>query len=318
VRSSPYAPAFALAQQLAAGAPTPYAFVASVMRHLAHGYTYNEVPPPSRYPLETFLFTSKNGYCQQFAGAMALLLRMGGIPARVAAGFTTGSRDRNTHQWVVSDLDAHAWVEAWFPRYGWVRFDPTPPSAPARGGHAGILPALRGVSTRTRAPRPVKKAEQLPAPVSNVPAGHHGGTPVALTALLTAGGVALLALLALAVRATIAVREPTGDELVAELERALARCGRRVSGGVTLALLERRFRSSADAAGYVRAIRMLRFGGAGELPTRAQRRALRGQLGAGLGVLGRLRALWALPPRWTWRRAARGAGLPPSRALNSR
>ena len=314
VRASPYAAAFALAQRLAARAANPYAFVASVMRHLAHGYTYNEVPPQSQYPLESFLFTSKNGYCQQFAGAMALLLRMGGIPARVAAGFTSGSYDRATHQWIVSDLDAHAWVEAWFPRYGWVRFDPTPGSAPARGGHAGILPALRGGSTKAQAPRIVKKAEPLPQPVSNVKSGHGGGSPVALILLGIIAGLGLLALLALSLRATIGLREPTGDELVAELERALARCGRRVSGGVTLALLERRFRSSADAAGYVRAIRMLRFADAGELPTATQRRALRAQLGAGLGVLGRLRALWALPPRWTWHRSTR---MPPSRALDS-
>ena len=61
---------------------------------------------------------------------MALLLRMGGIPARVAVGFTTGTYDTATHQYVVSDIDAHAWVEAWFPHYGWVRFDPTPAAAP--------------------------------------------------------------------------------------------------------------------------------------------------------------------------------------------
>ena len=55
-----------------------------------HGFSYSQNPPRRQFPLESFLFTDKQGYCQQFSGAMALLLRMGGIPARVAAGFTPG------------------------------------------------------------------------------------------------------------------------------------------------------------------------------------------------------------------------------------
>ncbi len=311
VQSSPYGPAFALARRLASRAATPYAFVDSVRSYLAHGYTYNENPPRSRYPLERFLFADKTGYCQQFAGAMALLLRMGGIPARVAAGFTTGRNDRATHRLVVSDLDAHAWVEAWFPRYGWVRLDPTPATAPARGGLA-LLPALRGATRKVAPVRPVKRAEPVPAPAPSKATADGGGTPVAP---IIAAIAALLALLALAVRASTRFTAPSGDELLAELERALARCGRRLSGGVTLAALERRFRASPDAAGYIRAIRLVRFRGAGDLPTQAQRRALRAQLGAGLGPLGRLRAWWALPPRWTW---SRSAGLPSSRGIHSK
>jgi hypothetical protein len=69
---------------------------------------------------------TRRGYCQHFAGAMALMLRYLGIPARVAAGFTSGTYDRRTRQWTVTDHDAHTWVEAWFPRYGWIPFDPTP------------------------------------------------------------------------------------------------------------------------------------------------------------------------------------------------
>ncbi|MGZ4224618.1 MAG: transglutaminase-like domain-containing protein, partial [Solirubrobacteraceae bacterium] len=143
LKSSPYAKAYVLARHLARHAATPYAFIKRVMAYLSHGYTYNETPPLSAYPLASFLFRDKVGYCQQFAGAMALLLRMGGIPARVATGFTTGSYDKARGEFIVSDLDAHAWVEAWFPTYGWVRFDPTPASAPARGGEVP-LPALHG------------------------------------------------------------------------------------------------------------------------------------------------------------------------------
>ena len=126
----------------------------------AHGFSYTQTPPRHQFPLESFLFTDKQGYCQQFSGAMALLLRMGGIPARVAAGFTPGTYDKKSGRWIVTDIDAHAWVEAWFPIYGWVRFDPTPTTAPARGGTAdradpqeaaGRRPT--GVDARPGAPR---------------------------------------------------------------------------------------------------------------------------------------------------------------------
>jgi hypothetical protein len=92
------------------------------------------------------------------------------------------------------------------------------------------------------------------------------------------------------------------EELVAELERALARCGRPASGGVTLHALERRFGDSPGAARYLRRLRLARFGAVTELPTGPERRALRSQLASGLGIVGRLRAWWALPPR----RAGRG------------
>ena len=108
-----------------------------------------------------------------------------------------------------------------------------------------------------------------------------------------------LALLALGVLGAVWLRggRPDGEQLVAELERALARTGRPVSGGLTLHALERRFSSSPAAAGYVRRLRLARYGALREVPTGSQRRALRAQLAAGLGVTGRIRAWWGLPPR---------------------
>src|SRR5204863_3849194 len=73
-----------------------------------------------------FVTRTKAGYCQHFAGAMALMLRYLGIPARVAAGFTSGSYDSQKHEWRVYDRNAHTWVEVWFKGYGWLPFDPTP------------------------------------------------------------------------------------------------------------------------------------------------------------------------------------------------
>jgi len=91
-------------------------------------FHYDQTPPPigNVPPLVAFVMQTRRGYCQHFAGAMALMLRYLGIPARVAAGFTSGTYDRKTHEWTVTDHDAHTWVEAWFPHYGWLPFDPTP------------------------------------------------------------------------------------------------------------------------------------------------------------------------------------------------
>jgi hypothetical protein len=75
-------------------------------------------------PLVGFVTQTRIGYCQHFAGAMALMLRMLGIPARVGAGFISGKLEDG--RWVVTDHDAHTWVEIWFRGYGWLPFDPTP------------------------------------------------------------------------------------------------------------------------------------------------------------------------------------------------
>jgi hypothetical protein len=70
---------------------------------------------------------TKRGFCQQFASAMAVMLRAVGIPARVAVGFTQGKPDPNDATlWHVHTSDAHAWVEVLFPTYGWLSFEPTP------------------------------------------------------------------------------------------------------------------------------------------------------------------------------------------------
>ncbi len=116
------------AERLAVGARSPYGAVVAIEAWLRStgGFTYDEQPPApgARPPLAFFVDESRRGYCQHFAGAMTLMLRFLGIPSRVAAGFTSGSYSRGT--WTVTDRNAHAWVEAWFPGYGWLSFDPTP------------------------------------------------------------------------------------------------------------------------------------------------------------------------------------------------
>jgi protein-glutamine gamma-glutamyltransferase len=127
----PYAAVYERAQAIAGGASNPYAATVALEAWFRTGgdFEYDETPPrrpPSEAPLAFFVNQSKAGYCQHFAGAMALMLRYLGIPARVAAGFTSGNYDRDRRVWNVSDRNAHTWVEVWFRGFGWLPFDPTP------------------------------------------------------------------------------------------------------------------------------------------------------------------------------------------------
>ena len=86
--------------------------------------------PPGRDPVDYFLFDLKQDFCEYFATAMVVMLREAGVPARLVEGFTTGTFDATTVQYVVREQDAHAWVEVYFPQYGWIEFEPTPSQPP--------------------------------------------------------------------------------------------------------------------------------------------------------------------------------------------
>jgi transglutaminase-like putative cysteine protease len=292
IAGSPYARTFALAQRLKRGAATPEDVIERVYAYLGRGFSYSETPPASASNLEGFLFDAKTGYCQQFSGAMALLLRMAGIPARVASGFTTGAFDAKTREYVVRDLDAHSWVEVWYPGWGWVTWDPTPAAAPARSqpadsstasGPAGIL-------------RPPRLPGDAPSLRTGPLAAQDQGTPWWQYAL---GVVAALAA-ALAAGAWFLHRRRGGGgarPALSELERALRRARREPAPGTTLQALEARFARTPAAVGYVRALREARYGLRPAVPTRAQRRGLRSELARGSGFGGYVRAWWAVPPR---------------------
>jgi transglutaminase-like putative cysteine protease len=124
----PYRQLFARARSVVGTTRSPYAAMVALERwfRTTGGFTYSLQPPPTPGlpPLVGFVMQTQTGYCQHFAGAMALMARMLGVPARVAAGFVSGRFVNG--EWQVTDRDAHTWVEVWFRGYGWLPFDPTP------------------------------------------------------------------------------------------------------------------------------------------------------------------------------------------------
>src|SRR5438445_13833159 len=93
---------------------------------LKYGYTLELPRVRPADSLANFLFERKQGHCEYFASAMAVMLRTLHIPSRVVNGFRTGEFNDLTGNYVVRASNAHSWVEAYFPGYGWVSFDPTP------------------------------------------------------------------------------------------------------------------------------------------------------------------------------------------------
>ena len=119
-----------LARQITARDADPYDKARSMEGYLKshYGYTLDLSGTPQADPLAYFLFQKRAGHCEYFAAAMTVMLRSLGIPARYINGFQTGEYNDIAGDLVVRASDAHSWVEAYFPGFGWLTFDPTPPS----------------------------------------------------------------------------------------------------------------------------------------------------------------------------------------------
>ena len=107
-------------------------FAEFLMDHFkSQNYFYNLKPNPIGNNYSKFFFETKEGYCEYFAGTMALLLRAADIPSRIVTGYYGGRYNNLGDFYTFSQEDAHSWVEVWISNTGWVRFDPTqviPPS----------------------------------------------------------------------------------------------------------------------------------------------------------------------------------------------
>jgi protein-glutamine gamma-glutamyltransferase len=126
-----------LADQITASSNNNYDKALAIEQYLRthFGYTLQLPRTVPRDPLANFLFERKQGHCEYFASSMAVMLRAIHIPSRIVNGFRTGEFNDLTGQYVVRASNAHSWVEAYFPGFGWISFDPTPGgSVPAPTG----------------------------------------------------------------------------------------------------------------------------------------------------------------------------------------
>jgi len=313
-------------------AQSPYEAAALLETWLreAGGFVYDEQPPApigGMPALVDFVNETKRGYCQQYAGAMALMLRLLGVPARVAVGFTSGEYSADNKEWVVQDTDAHAWVEVWFPEFGWIPFDPTPGRGELdatyavssgefnAGDAAGINFDDRLEFLSPPVANRVREAanRQGLAEGSGIVGGPGGTLTVvrdrgpgifALLALVIGGATAaVLVLKAIRRSARFATRDPRAlaSACRRDIVGFLADQGVELPPGATMpeigAILQRFY--SIDATPFVRDVTVARFGPperAGEALGRARRdlRQLRRGLRARLGFASRARGAVSL------------------------
>jgi transglutaminase-like putative cysteine protease len=124
----------ALGRQWAAENPDPRRVIGRALQYFNSQFTYTLEPPllESNDPYDEFLFDKKRGFCEHYAGSFALLMRAAGIPSRVVTGYQGGEINPINRELIVRQADAHAWVEVWIEKDGWVRVDPTSAVSPDR------------------------------------------------------------------------------------------------------------------------------------------------------------------------------------------
>jgi transglutaminase-like putative cysteine protease len=195
-----------LAQQWTQGITDPYDQATAIDSHLrSSAFTYTLTPPKTpagEWPIVYFLDTTHAGYCQYFASAMGAMLRSLKIPVELVTGYGPGTATGHftaAHQPIfrVSSSDAHAWVQAYFPGYGWVAFEPTPPSL-----YGDYLAFPRGGPTATPSaaviPRATPRASRpTPPPVTGSTATTSPGGPPPAWLLGFPAGLLLIGVLAL-------------------------------------------------------------------------------------------------------------------------
>ena len=302
LQNSGYARMYDLAQQLTANEPTEYDAVKAVERHLQDNYAYSERVPTRPLPLVGFLFEDERGYCQQFSGAMALMLRMSGIPARVAAGFSPGSFNKDTREYRVRDLDAHSWVEVWFTGIGWVPFDPTPAAAPAESqSSASATSAAAADAGEVRVGGAGVAPERVGGGAATATGEDGGANTLLVAALLVIAGLAVGSFVVVSRRVShVRALGPSdrAEVQLRELRRALIRLGWDLPATTTLLGLERRLGRFAGphSAAYAEALRASRYDPREPPgPSLSERRAVRRELSRG-NLRDRLRGLFAIPP----------------------
>jgi transglutaminase-like putative cysteine protease len=172
----------------------------------------------------------KKGYCQYFASTMAMLLRQEGIPARMVQGFLPGERDQKSGQELIYTDGAHAWVEVYFPGFGWQTFDPT---GGGRADELVPLPSGPAVIATPRPSAPVASNPVVPVRPNEGQDRTGGGTTgrgSANVGLLAAFAVGLLLAL-VAVLFVVWQRGPRGELTAESAWRSISRLAGRFGFG---------------------------------------------------------------------------------------
>jgi transglutaminase-like putative cysteine protease len=327
-----YAPLYEEARRVVGDAATPYAAAVALEAwfRTEGGFVYDEQPPQptgAEPPLVAFALQTKQGYCQHYAGAMAVMLRLLGVPARVAVGFTSGQYDEDARTWTVTDHNAHAWVEVYFPGWGWLPFDPTPGRGQLPGAYSIASPGFDGADASAslvgsdtldalrRQEALAAQGQGLPDPTGGLSPAPEGGGGVlgaadegpslfglaVLVVLLAAGGL----LAAKEVRRALRFRRRDGRGMAAACRRDLAGWladqGIKVSPSATHeelgALLQGEY--LVDAGPFVRTVERARYARPADADAAAHRarrelRYLRKRLRAQLSLVRRLRGAFSL------------------------
>lgn len=117
-----------LAEQITDGKRNPYDKAKAIESYLRTNYPYDldvPAPPQDEDVADYFLFELRRGYCDYYATSMVVLARARGVPARFVSGYSPGSYEAPNAQYVVREMNAHSWVEVYFPEIGWIEFEPT-------------------------------------------------------------------------------------------------------------------------------------------------------------------------------------------------
>jgi hypothetical protein len=261
-----------LALSITAGASNPYdkaVAIQTYLRSTAFKYSLTtSIPVGDTDRLWYFLNTSKTGYCEYFATAMGDMLRLLGIPTRLVNGYGPGNYDNKTFETVVRADDAHTWVEAYFPNYGWIPFEPTADTngvyQPVQRGSTAVNPCVSdrqcsGSGTSGAGPGDgsggrVAGGQIAGGPKGGGPAGIAFRVPDAGT-LTTIAGI-LLALLLIALAAAARYLRPRTVMKVWKRTLVLARLAGadRRAGETPLELGRRLTRNFPEATQPIRAL----------------------------------------------------------------
>ncbi|MGH9127801.1 MAG: transglutaminaseTgpA domain-containing protein [Acidimicrobiales bacterium] len=276
---------FALARRVTAGDNSAYAKAMALQRFFRDNFTYSldVAPSDSTNALVNFLFATRKGYCQQFAGAYAVMARAVGLPSRVAVGFTPGQLEADG-LYHVEALDAHAWPEVDMGAYGWVPFEPTPGRGePGATAYTGVAPAQAhpassapsattpGVITPVTTPSPPRSSPAAPPrqvpPPSQIQRNEGGGIGVLGVLACILGAAAAVLGVVVASRATRRRRRWAGATsgpaaalaAFGDVAEVLARAGKPRHPAETPVAYTRRVGPSLPAKAAIELLGLARF-----------------------------------------------------------